>query len=132
MPASYHDGDEDNRPLLASLELPSPVDSESSSFEDSVPSLRKKTGRHNPTVFVALCVLMVFAFDFGAYLNIAPQTRIFENIVCRNYYDKHEPGQFPPGDIPEDQCKIKSVQAEVAFVQGLMSSFDAIPSKFSC
>lgn len=132
MPANYHDGDEDNRPLLADSELSSPVDSEAPSFEDSLPlPPRKKTGRHNPTVFIALCVLMVFAFDFGAYLNIAPQTRIFEGIVCRNYYDKHEPGRFAPGEIPEDQCKIKPVQAEVAFVQGLMSSFEAIPSRLS-
>ncbi|KAI1940411.1 hypothetical protein LOZ58_003201 [Ophidiomyces ophidiicola] len=121
--AQYHD---DDVPLLVDAEPSTPI-TEQSRRPPSV-ARGKRTGRRNPTVFVLICVLAVFTLDFGAYLNIAPQTRIYEDIVCRNYYDKHEPGRFPSGTVPEEQCKIKPVQGEVAFVQGLMSSFDAIPS----
>lgn len=127
---TYRDGaeEDDDFPLLADAEVPESVASEPS--PSPTPPV-KKTGRHSPQVFVFLCLVAILAFDFGAYLNIAPQTRIFEDIVCREYYDKHEPGRFGPGEIPEEQCKVKHVQAEVAFVQAMMSSFDAIPSMFS-
>nr|KMM69188.1 hypothetical protein CPAG_05509 [Coccidioides posadasii RMSCC 3488] len=127
MPASsanYHDVDQDDSlPLLVDVE-------ETRSIKADEPPVTyvKKTWRHTPSVFVLLIVITTFVIDFGVYLNIAPQTRILESIACRNYYDKHEPGRFGPGEIPEDQCKIKPIQGEVAFVQAMMSSFDAIPS----
>ncbi|WEW59684.1 hypothetical protein PRK78_005163 [Emydomyces testavorans] len=126
--SDYRDGDDDDCPLLADAELPSPIDDDSSSYQPPPITLARKTGRRSPAIFVLLCALASFALDFGAYLNVAPQTRIFEDIVCRNYYDKHEPGRFTYGEIPEEQCKIKPVQGEVAFVQAMISSFDAIPS----
>lgn len=97
--------------------------------ESSLPTVRPRKTREKPVVFVFLCVLIVFCVDFGNFLSVAPQTRIYEAIACRKYYEKHEPGQYRLlEDIPEDKCKIPPVQGELAFVQGLQISFEALPS----
>ncbi|EEP77442.1 predicted protein [Uncinocarpus reesii 1704] len=126
--AQYRDSPDDELPLLADAEPRGSIENDAVTQILPHSAYRKKTGRCHPTVFVLLAVILTFAVDFGSYLGIAPQTRIFEDIVCRNYYDKHEPGRFPPGEIPEDQCKIRPVQAEVAFLQAIMSSFEAVPT----
>ncbi|KAL1957589.1 hypothetical protein VTO42DRAFT_5700 [Malbranchea cinnamomea] len=88
-----------------------------------------RRGRYHPVAFVLICLTIVFILDFAAYLLVAPATRLFEDIACRSYYDEHDPDRFKyPHEIPEDQCKINPVQGEVALVQGLGASFDAIPS----
>ncbi|PGH01064.1 hypothetical protein AJ79_08033 [Helicocarpus griseus UAMH5409] len=92
---------------------------------------RRKSTRERPLIFVLLCVLIVFCIDFGSNLTLAPQTRIYESIACRNYYEKHEPDRsqlWKGEDIPEEECKIKPVQSELVFVQGLQASFEALPS----
>ncbi|KAG5302105.1 MFS multidrug transporter [Histoplasma ohiense] len=97
--------------------------------ESPLPTVRPRKTREKPLVFVFLCVLIVFCIDFGNFLSVAPQTRIYEAIACRKYYEKHEPGQYRLlEDIPEDKCKIPPVQGELAFVQGLQISFEALPS----
>ncbi|EER42631.1 MFS multidrug transporter [Histoplasma capsulatum H143] len=97
--------------------------------ESSLPTVRPRKTREKPVVFVFLCVLIVFCIDFGNFLSVAPQTRIYEAIACRKYYEKQEPGQYRLlEDIPEDKCKIPPVQGELAFVQGLQISFEALPT----
>ncbi|OJD16223.1 hypothetical protein AJ78_03603 [Emergomyces pasteurianus Ep9510] len=97
--------------------------------ESPPPSYRLKRIREKPAIIIFLCVLSVFTVDFGSYLALAPQTRIYEAIACRNYYEKHDPGRYRLlEDIPEAACKISPVQGEVAFVQGLQISFEALPS----
>ncbi|PGG97775.1 hypothetical protein GX51_07156 [Blastomyces parvus] len=114
------------------------ADSDHTISNESDPLLGSESGptpepprgfRRKPVVFVFLCVLAVFCVDFGTYLSIAPLTRIFEAIACRNYYEKLEPGRYRLlEEIPEQKCKISPVQSEVAFVQGLQISFEALPS----
>ncbi|EFQ99979.1 hypothetical protein MGYG_02987 [Nannizzia gypsea CBS 118893] len=83
----------------------------------------------NQTQFIIICIGVLFVLDFAAFFDLIPQTRIFELIVCRNYFDKHHPDRFPyPQDIPEEECKIKAVQSQVAYIQAIGSSFDALPS----
>ncbi|KAF3482904.1 uncharacterized protein GIQ15_02228 [Arthroderma uncinatum] len=83
----------------------------------------------NQTKFIVLCIIVLFALEFAAFFDFIPQTRIFEVITCRNYFDKHHPDRFPyPQDIPESECKIKAVQSEIAYVQALAASFDALPT----
>ncbi|KKZ64105.1 hypothetical protein EMCG_01603 [[Emmonsia] crescens] len=97
--------------------------------ESPQPPSRPKKFRENTVIFVFLCVLIVFCVDFGSYLTLAPQTRIYEAIACQNYYEKHDPGRYRLlEDIPEEECKISAVQGELAFVQGLQTSFEALPS----
>ncbi|KAK2810690.1 hypothetical protein FQN50_002733 [Emmonsiellopsis sp. PD_5] len=109
--------DDETRPLLAAEPSPSQT--------------RPRRFREKPVVLVFLCLLLIFCIDFGSYMSLAPQTRIYESIACRNYYESHDPGwNQSVAEIPEEQCKIAPVQGEVAFVQGMQGSFDAIPSIF--
>lgn len=92
----------------------------------------KRKGRKNTVIFVFICALASFFLNFAAFINLAPQLRIFETVICRNYYDKHDPDLFPyPEEIPEAKCKISPVQSEIALLQALKASFDAIPGMAS-
>ncbi|KAK2848563.1 hypothetical protein FQN49_005599, partial [Arthroderma sp. PD_2] len=83
----------------------------------------------NQTKFIFLCIIVLFTLEFAAFFDFIPQTRLFEVITCRNYFDEHHPDRFPYAqDIPESECKINAVQSEVAYIQALAASFDALPS----
>lgn len=82
--------------------------------------------RQYTTIF--LCALAVVFIDMGCFLTSAPQLRLFESIVCRDYYKGRGSGPVDPhGDIPEHLCKINAVQDEVAFLDGYQMLFDNIP-----
>ncbi|KAK2773040.1 hypothetical protein FQN52_004725 [Onygenales sp. PD_12] len=107
--------DNETQPLLAAEPSPSQT--------------RPRRFREKPVVLVFLCLLLIFCIDVGSYMCLAPQTRIYESIACRNYYESHDPGwNQSVTEIPEEQCKIPPVQSEVAFVQAMQGSFGAIPS----
>ncbi|KAJ5938157.1 MFS general substrate transporter [Penicillium verhagenii] len=68
---------------------------------------------------------LILAVDFGFYLTIAPQTKIFENIICRNYLTAQ--GE-PAGTILTDSvCKSEPVQVELALVNGWKETADIVP-----
>lgn len=61
--------------------------------------------------------IVFFLVDFGFYLTVTAQTKIFEDIICRQYNAQ--------GD-----CKIAPVQSELAAVNGWKDTFDALPGIF--
>ncbi|KAI5787895.1 major facilitator superfamily domain-containing protein [Pyronema domesticum] len=64
----------------------------------------------------------------AAFLSITPQIRLFESIICENYYKAHDPSVIrPDGSIPEALCKVESVQGELAMLDGFKSLFMNIP-----
>ncbi|KAI5814503.1 major facilitator superfamily domain-containing protein [Pyronema omphalodes] len=64
----------------------------------------------------------------AAFLSITPQIRLFESIICENYYKAHDPSVIrPDGSIPEALCKVESVQGELAMLDGFKSLFTNIP-----
>ncbi|KAF3811975.1 Efflux pump ustT [Colletotrichum gloeosporioides] len=75
-----------------------------------------------PVVVVAM---MLFIDGLGYCMSIAPQTRLFEDIVCRQYYkvDSNTPGGGPS----EEMCKDPAVQDVVAELFGWQTFFDGIP-----
>ncbi|KAJ5915558.1 MFS general substrate transporter [Penicillium verhagenii] len=76
------------------------------------------------TVMIATTAL-ILAIDFGFYLTTAPQTKVFENIICRNYLNAQ--GQ-PAGTILTDGvCKSEPVQVELALVNGWKETSDIVP-----
>lgn len=67
---------------------------------------------------------------FGAFLASAssgffsiPQTRLIEDALCHTYY-----GQRGGAPISEDECKVETVQSELAFVIAISSALDAAVS----
>jgi hypothetical protein len=115
--------DEDSEPLLTGQ----------TPHETSSPSQTSKKSKPSPFFFLLVCLFFSFILSFGGFLGSAPGTRIFENIVCRNYYNENHPDELNsyPDEIPEDRCKMNEVQEEVAFVQGMAACLDAVPSRWS-
>ncbi|KAF3902981.1 hypothetical protein ABW20_dc0105296 [Dactylellina cionopaga] len=78
---------------------------------------------------LVLFIIIVFIFDCSDTFLTSPLVRIYEDIICRQYYGSHQPQSYPGGgQIPEEKCKIAPVQKELAIVRGLEPVFDAIPS----
>ncbi|KAI9693456.1 MAG: hypothetical protein M1820_009249 [Bogoriella megaspora] len=92
-----------------------------------LPQKRKKPVNHN-TVALML-VLATIILGAGDLLTQSPQTRIFEAIICRRYFKKHDPSVIGQNDwVPERLCKIEPVESGVALLIGWQSFFDSIPS----
>lgn len=66
--------------------------------------------------------LLIFLADLGFFLSIPPQTKIFEDILCRQHYAAY------PAQPSEQNCKIAPVQSELARINGWKDTFDALPS----
>lgn len=76
------------------------------------------------TVMIAASIL-ILAVDFGFYLTAAPQTKIFEDIVCQNYLTTLG---NPADTVPTDGiCKSEPVQSELALVNGWKETSDVLP-----
>ncbi|KAK6350297.1 hypothetical protein TWF696_006528 [Orbilia brochopaga] len=78
---------------------------------------------------IILAITIMFIFNVGNQFITSPQVRIYEDIICRKYYDSHGERLYPVGEpIPEEKCKIAPVESELALIRGLEPVFDAIPS----
>jgi hypothetical protein len=80
----------------------------------------------------ALCVVILAAVDSGLVEVLVALVRIYEDIVCSNYYAIHDPSIISPGGHPpEAMCKIEPVQSELAFIRGFEGVFSTLPSEYS-
>lgn len=60
----------------------------------------------------------------------APQIRLYESVVCRDYYTTHDPSAIrDDGTIPEASCKIESIQADLAVILSYQKLFNLVFSK---
>jgi hypothetical protein len=68
------------------------------------------------TTKTVLCSLVTVAFISMSYAFIeAPIYRLYESVICKRYYREHEPSVISPaGRIPEERCKMDSIQQELA------------------
>ncbi|EED14312.1 conserved hypothetical protein [Talaromyces stipitatus ATCC 10500] len=74
---------------------------------------------------IASLCLVLFIFDISNYIAVVPQTAIFEEIVCRDYYSS---GFSVLGNTSGDKCKIEPIQSEVALISGWRDTFETIPA----
>jgi len=82
---------------------------------------------------IILLLLYVVFLDLGYELIVPAQTRVFEQIYCRLYYEKHDPGLIGDhgnGQIDEKLCKNDVIQGEVAMLKGWQLALDGIGSEF--
>ncbi|RWA11541.1 hypothetical protein EKO27_g3586 [Xylaria grammica] len=73
------------------------------------------------TIVFILCVVIFIGSASSGFQNM-PMTRIFEDILCRQYYDRihsHE------GPIDEDMCKVDAIQSKLAYLFAITSSLNA-------
>ncbi|KAM3463463.1 hypothetical protein NHJ6243_003294 [Beauveria neobassiana] len=95
------------------------------SDEESRPDAYSRPGGASPTVFkvtVAVSVIILIS-DVVASVPMTPRLVIFEDILCRNYYD----AWGGSGDSRLGDCKVEPVQAELAVINGWKETFDTIP-----
>ncbi|KAJ5234128.1 uncharacterized protein N7469_003296 [Penicillium citrinum] len=73
--------------------------------------------------------MMILAVDIGFAFLEGPMVRILESIACRQYFISVDPSQIDAnGNVPESQCKLAEIQAELAAVKGYHMFFDGILS----
>lgn len=76
---------------------------------------------------------MVLAVEVGFVMAGGPMTRIYEAIACREHYAQVDPSKIGAdgrGQVPEEFCKGKVVQSEIAAVNGYMEFFAGVMSSF--
>ncbi|OAA55693.1 Major facilitator superfamily domain, general substrate transporter [Cordyceps fumosorosea ARSEF 2679] len=86
----------------------------------------EQNGRINTRALVLL-FLNVLVVDIGYIINLAPMTRIFEDITCRQYLHASGAAFLSEGGRPdESRCKIPEVQGPVAELFGYQTFFDSL------
>ncbi|KAL1638481.1 hypothetical protein SLS56_000290 [Neofusicoccum ribis] len=77
-----------------------------------------------------LCGALSLVADLGDGLTAAPEVRLLEMALCRDYYRARDPsviGPPPLSYVRESACKRDEIQVELAYLRALMSLFKAIP-----
>ncbi|KAL9037646.1 MAG: hypothetical protein Q9214_005608 [Letrouitia sp. 1 TL-2023] len=75
-------------------------------------------------------MLLVFLADFASMLVIAPSTRLFESVVCHNFYSAVDPSVIGrDGSVDEHYCKVNPVQEELAFLQTWQTFVTLLPGR---
>ena len=65
----------------------------------------------------ALCTGILLAVNLAFFTKAAPTLRLVELSVCREHYLKHDAGVIDSrGYVPEELCKLDSVQRKVAWL----------------
>ena len=74
---------------------------------------------------------IVFLVDFGANVFGAPWLRLYESIVCRNFYEKFDTSMIGGnGMVDERYCKVNPVQEELALLVGWQTFVNFFPGTF--
>lgn len=75
-------------------------------------------------------MLLVFLADFAVMLAVAPYTRLFESVVCHNFYSIVDPSIIGrDGSVDEHYCKVNPVQEELAFLQTWQAFVTLLPGR---
>ncbi|KAI8626240.1 MFS general substrate transporter [Xylariaceae sp. FL1651] len=126
----YHDNDNaettEQTPLVPKGPNPGSVHASASGNReraDSIASLASAVPkvRRPGTIVSILCGIILVAASQGGFQNI-PMTRIFEDILCRQYYDQIRSRDEP---IDEEMCKVDAIQSQLAYLFAIMASLNA-------
>ncbi|KAI1826665.1 major facilitator superfamily domain-containing protein [Xylaria intraflava] len=88
----------------------------------SIASLAKfvPMARKPSSIMVILCGIIFVGSASGGFLNMS-MTRIFEDILCRQYYDRVSSDDGPA----ESMCKVDAIQSKLAYLLAIMASLNA-------
>ncbi|KAJ5312011.1 hypothetical protein PENANT_c022G11433 [Penicillium antarcticum] len=85
------------------------------------------TRKSKKVLILIVCAVFLLSAEFGFFMSTAPQTAVFEDIICRNYQaGLHGTENATQPDL--NPCKSEAVQGELAIVIGYKDTFDTIPS----
>ncbi|KAI0886918.1 MFS general substrate transporter [Annulohypoxylon maeteangense] len=77
---------------------------------------------HEPRAIISLFFLIIFAASAADAFKQIPMTRIFEDILCHQYYDKASGPDVP---IDEELCKVNTIQSNLAYLLALVESLNS-------
>ena len=120
--SAAHGLDPEREPLLRSrVSHDQPVSTGASvQPEPTAEDLQKRI-----TILVAI---LTATLEIPLILLLTSETRVFELILCRQYYAHVEPGKIGAGGrVPEEFCKIGVVQTQVANLRGGQQFFQNLP-----
>ncbi|KAJ5205015.1 uncharacterized protein N7498_005894 [Penicillium cinerascens] len=100
----------ETEPLLANTAHDAPVRSRS---------------RNSKLLVLIACSTFILAADFGFFMAQAPQTAIFEEIICRHHAIQSRGINATIDGV--DPCKSELVQGELALILGYRDTFDVLP-----
>ena len=70
---------------------------------------------------VEILIAMYYAF------SEAPLYRLYESVICEDYYSAHDPLVIEPGGgVPEEKCKLDPVQMDLTIIQSNQALFNLI------
>ena len=79
--------------------------------------------------FVGVVLAIAVVSDVGETLWVAPRMRLFESVICSDYYRAVDPSLVDgDGSVPEKLCKVDAVQEKLASILGLQFFFDSVPA----
>jgi len=85
---------------------------------------KSRSDRLQVIVITFVCFISVF----GEYLFLVPSPRIFEDIICRHYYNSiSDDSVVIGGKIDESLCKKNAIQEELAIVIGGLQMLENLP-----
>lgn len=87
--------------------------------------------QHSSYYVLGLVLTIVFAADLAGSISKAPLIRIYESIICNEYYKDADPSLLSENaHVEERHCKVATVQEELALLRGWQEFFDYLPGKF--
>lgn len=114
--------------------------------EQEANSARPQLTQTRKNFILILVAFFILAIGLGDELIQPAQTRIFEAIICRKFYDEHDPSVISPGEhngwwddesrrgvllgVQEKWCKIPQVQGQLAMLKGWDAGLGSIGSLF--
>ncbi|GLA33908.1 hypothetical protein AnigIFM63309_003931 [Aspergillus niger] len=83
------------------------------------------------TRVVVIIIICIFLLELGDYMMRAPFMRVLEDITCRKFYGSTTAfNSHVPRPIPEHECKVAPVQAEIAMIKAWDNALSCIPAIF--
>ncbi|KAI0449403.1 major facilitator superfamily domain-containing protein [Xylaria acuta] len=90
--------------------------SSTASLASAVPKFR------SPRSVIAILCITIFVGSSAAGFQNMSMTRIFEDILCRRYYDQIRSHDEP---VDEGMCKANAIQSELAYLFAIRNSLNA-------
>lgn len=124
-------------PLLSSTPPKTPIFDETEVPKGQVITTARKNA------IILILAAFILAIGIGEELISPAQTRVLEAVVCRHYYETHDPAIIKPGHdgwwddesrrgvllgIQEIACKLSPIQGEVAMLKGWQTGLESIGS----
>ncbi|KAI2616835.1 MFS general substrate transporter [Hypoxylon sp. NC1633] len=77
---------------------------------------------NKPGAVVGLILLIIFVASAAGAFQQVPQTRIFEDVLCREYYNRTAGSGEP---IDEVHCKVNEIQSKLAYLLAILEALNA-------